>query len=73
MLFMGLLPTPPPLLLSLYLKSAPDSQLCNSVNDGYRCCWSAQVTTGQKKWKQQVPADSEIYTLALKHPSYEEI
>lgn len=52
MLFMGLLlpkatpPTPP--LLSLYLKSAPDSQLCNSVNDGCRCCWSAQVTTGRK-------------------------
>lgn len=39
-------PFPP--LLSLYLKSAPDSQLCNSVNDGCRCCWSAQVTTGQK-------------------------
>lgn len=42
------LPPPTPPLLSLYLKSAPDSQLCNSVNDGCRCCWSAQVTTGQK-------------------------
>lgn len=41
-------PPPHPPLLSLYLKSAPDSQLCNSVNDGCRCCWSAQVTTGQK-------------------------
>lgn len=46
-------------------KMCPDSQLCDCVNDGCRCCWSAQVTAGQKNesnrccWQWDLNSDTE--------------
>lgn len=43
-------------------KICPDSQLCNSVNDGCRCCWSAQVTTRQKNESNRCCWQWDLYT-----------
>lgn len=73
MLFMSSLlpPGSPPLIIIIIIfffrsvtvfKICPDSQLCNSVNDGCRCCWSAQVTTGQKNESNRCCWQWDLYS-----------